>query len=155
MTQADRVLSTPPTKTPIDRNRRRFLTVAAGASVASIGTLAVAAMPAAAAAPAMPIRDSSPAASVVRAEEIVNLLRTCYVREGWKIDEAAAERALAYCRKCAEDGSDPDDEREAAFDFFRTHGQSLDWIFDGNVGALICRREKFLTRKKHGGCQAS
>ena len=45
MTQADRVLSTPPLNTPIDTNRRRFLTVAA---VASVGTLAVAAMPAAA-----------------------------------------------------------------------------------------------------------
>jgi hypothetical protein len=37
---------TPPTNTPIDTNRRRFLTVAAGASVASVGTLAVAAAPA-------------------------------------------------------------------------------------------------------------
>jgi hypothetical protein len=41
------VHSTPPTNTPIDTTRRRFLTVAAGASVASVGTLAVAAMPAA------------------------------------------------------------------------------------------------------------
>jgi hypothetical protein len=45
MTQADRVYITPPTNTPIDTTRRRFLTVAAGASVASVGTLAVAAMP--------------------------------------------------------------------------------------------------------------
>jgi hypothetical protein len=42
MTQATRVLSTPPLNTPIDTNRRRFLTVAAGASVASVGTLAAA-----------------------------------------------------------------------------------------------------------------
>jgi hypothetical protein len=49
MTQADSVLSTPRINTPIDTTtRRRFLTVAAGASVASVGTLAVAAMPAAA-----------------------------------------------------------------------------------------------------------
>jgi hypothetical protein len=48
MAQADRVHSTPPTNTPIDSKRRRFLAVAAGASVASVGTLAVAAaMPAA------------------------------------------------------------------------------------------------------------
>ena len=45
MTQADRVHSTPPLSTPIDTNRRRFLTAAAAASVAT-GTLAVAAMPA-------------------------------------------------------------------------------------------------------------
>jgi hypothetical protein len=51
MTQADRVHSTPPTNTsainPVDPTRRGFLAVAAGASVASVGTLAVAAAPAA------------------------------------------------------------------------------------------------------------
>jgi hypothetical protein len=45
MIEAESVLSTPPTNTPIDSKRRRFLAVAAGASVASVGTLAVAAMP--------------------------------------------------------------------------------------------------------------
>jgi hypothetical protein len=52
MTRADCVHSTPPLNTPIDTNRRRFLTVAAGASVASVGTLTAAAMPAAPASPA-------------------------------------------------------------------------------------------------------
>ena len=44
MTQADSVLSTPPTNTPIDTTRRRFLAVAAFASVAGAGSLAAAAM---------------------------------------------------------------------------------------------------------------
>jgi len=48
MDQADGVHSTPPTNTPIDTTRRRFLAVAVGASVASVGTLAAAAMPIAA-----------------------------------------------------------------------------------------------------------
>src|SRR3984893_11792672 len=43
MTKATRVHSTPPPNTPIDTKRRRFLAVAAGASVVSVGTLAVAA----------------------------------------------------------------------------------------------------------------
>jgi hypothetical protein len=43
MAKATRVHSTPPTNTPIDTERRRFLAVAAGASVVSVGTLAVAA----------------------------------------------------------------------------------------------------------------
>jgi hypothetical protein len=47
MDQADRVYITPPTNTPIDTTRRRFLAVSAGASVASVGALTVAAMPAA------------------------------------------------------------------------------------------------------------
>jgi len=50
MTQADRVHSTPPTNTPkitpVDTTRRRFITIAAGASVASVGSLAAVAMPA-------------------------------------------------------------------------------------------------------------
>jgi hypothetical protein len=82
--------------------------------------------------------DDRPVASLPRAEQIVELLTTCYVREGWKIDEAAAERALAYCRKYAEDGSDPDDERRAAMDFFHSHGQSLDWVFAGDIRGMIC-----------------
>jgi hypothetical protein len=48
MAKANRVHSTPPINTPIDTTRRRFLAVSAGASVASVGTLAAAAMPAAA-----------------------------------------------------------------------------------------------------------
>ena len=50
MTQADSVLSTPPTNTPIsqskpmDGSRRRFLAVAAFSSVAGAGSLAAAAM---------------------------------------------------------------------------------------------------------------
>jgi hypothetical protein len=45
MDQADRVHSTPPTNTPIDTTRRRFLALSAGASVASVGALTAAAMP--------------------------------------------------------------------------------------------------------------
>ena len=52
MTQADRVLSTPPTNTsatnppgPVDPTRRGFITLAAGASIVSVGSLAAVAMP--------------------------------------------------------------------------------------------------------------
>jgi hypothetical protein len=43
MTRADSVLSTPPTNTPVDTSRRRFLTIAAVASAVGSGTLAAAA----------------------------------------------------------------------------------------------------------------
>jgi hypothetical protein len=43
MTQADSVHSTPPTNTPIDTTRRRFLTVAAVGSMIGAGSLAFAA----------------------------------------------------------------------------------------------------------------
>jgi hypothetical protein len=55
MTQADRVFSTPPTNTsainPVDPTRRGFITLAAGASIISVGSLAAVAMPIAPAAP--------------------------------------------------------------------------------------------------------
>jgi hypothetical protein len=57
--------------------------------------------------------DDRPAASRPRAEQIVELLSTCYVREGWKINKAAAKRALAFVRGYAKDGSDPDDGRNS------------------------------------------
>jgi hypothetical protein len=58
MTQADSVLSTPPINTSVDPTRRRFLTVAAGASVASVGALTAAAM-----APGIPAAVTIPPAS--------------------------------------------------------------------------------------------
>jgi hypothetical protein len=44
MAQADSVHSTPPTNTPIDKTRRRFLTVAAVGSMIGAGSLAAVAM---------------------------------------------------------------------------------------------------------------
>lgn len=82
--------------------------------------------------------DSNPAAALARAVEVVDLLRARYICDGWGVDEPAAVRALAFCQKYAQDGTDPDDEREAAFDFFSSHGISLDWIFRGDVSSLIC-----------------
>jgi hypothetical protein len=44
MAQADSVLSTPPTNTPVDPTRRRFLTVAAIGSIVGAGSLTAVAM---------------------------------------------------------------------------------------------------------------
>jgi hypothetical protein len=85
--------------------------------------------------PLVVLGDDRPAASVARAEQIVELLTVCYVREGWKIDKSAAK-----------DGSDPDDEREAAFDFFHSHGQSLDWVLAGDIRGMICGLAKHSER---------
>ncbi|WP_213740936.1 hypothetical protein [Bradyrhizobium sp. dw_411] len=96
-------------------------------------------------APAMPTdqtEQNDRAAALVRMEQVVDLLRTCYVREGWKIDDVAAERALDFVRQYAKDGSESDEGREAALQFLGSHGQSLDWIFCGDVGGMICRLAK-------------
>jgi hypothetical protein len=71
MTQANRVHSTPPTNTPIDTTRRHFLAVAAGASVASVGTLAVAAMPTAA--PDSPACAVDPAFAVIAEKQAADV----------------------------------------------------------------------------------
>jgi hypothetical protein len=92
------------------------------------------------------IGDDRQATTLPRAEQIVELLTTCYVREGWKIDKAAAKRALAYCRAYAKDGSDPNEGRRVAMDFFHSHGQSLDWVFCGDIGGMICGLAKHSQR---------
>jgi hypothetical protein len=79
-------------------------------------------------------------------EQVVELLRTCYVRDGWKVDDESAERALEFARQYAKDGTETDEGREAAIDFVGSHGQSLDWVFCGDVGGMICRGAKHSER---------
>jgi hypothetical protein len=55
-------------------------------------------------------------------------------------------RFESYVRKYAKDGSDPDEGRKAALDFFHSHGQSLDWVFCGDIGGMICGLAKHLQR---------
>ena len=72
MTKADSVHSTPPTNTPVDTTRRRFITIAAGASIVSVGSLvAAAAIPATAnvtSDPAFALIAEKPAADVAHGE---------------------------------------------------------------------------------------
>jgi hypothetical protein len=132
--------------------------VAAGGAVLALATIPPAlAANAPAGSPANQLNDASEAceraADLARMEQIVDLLRTCYVREGWKIDDEAAERALEYSRQYAKDGSDPDEGRQATIDFVCSHGQSLDWAFGGDVGGMICRGAKHLrTSEQHCAC---
>ena len=90
------------------------------------------------------------AAALRRLEQMIDTLRTCAVCDGWHpngLDEAGANRALAYFRAGCPEESDKDfAERGAAFDFISSHGQSLDWIICGEPGGLICRAAKHSTR---------
>jgi hypothetical protein len=127
---------------PVDPTRRRFLTVAAAGSIA---TLAPAVAAPASSTPPSPDFEIDHKAILARVEQIVDLLRTCYVREGWKIDEAAADRALRYFRRHVEgppfenEDQDTIEFHEGVVEFVGSHGQSLDWIFDGDPGGMICR----------------
>jgi hypothetical protein len=84
-----------------------------------------------------------------RLEQIIETLRTRYIREGWRFDEKDASQALAHMRMLAkgpdEDVTDLMGEnavlfsQEVVFDFLFRHGQSLDWVFRGDIGSMISR----------------
>ncbi|MET4601091.1 hypothetical protein ABIB90_000542 [Bradyrhizobium sp. JR4.1] len=81
--------------------------------------------------------------NLARVEQIVDVLRTRYICEGWQMDEAGAARALIYFRRHVEGPPfENEDEDTAAYhqalEFFRSHGQNLDWIHDGNPVGMIC-----------------
>jgi hypothetical protein len=88
MAKANSVHSTPPTNTPIDSKRRRFLAVAAGASVASVSTLAVAAMPTAA--------PDSPACTIDPIFAVIDMYRqadaACIAAPGGDIPDDVGDR---------------------------------------------------------------
>jgi hypothetical protein len=86
-------------------------------------------------------------AMLARAEQMIDVLRSCYVSEGWKLDDEAAERTLRYFRRVAADPSllalspgadDADEEWHALMTFFSDHNQSLDWVFRGDPRGMIC-----------------
>jgi hypothetical protein len=85
-------------------------------------------------------RETGAAADLRRVREILQVLRTRHVRKGWKVDETAAAAALAWFegrvngRVCDEEMK----EGMKALWFLHRHGQSLDWVFAGDPGGMIC-----------------
>jgi hypothetical protein len=81
------------------------------------------------------------AAALARCEQIVDVLRSSFVREGWSLDEAGAESALSYFKNPVVTGPGEDDDYAfwAARDFLIDHGQSFDWVFDGSPNTMICQ----------------
>jgi hypothetical protein len=73
-----------------------------------------------------------------RFEQIIDLLRTCHVREGWRLDEEGAERTLRYFRRMAKGGREDHHEFTAAREFLYRNGQSLDWVILGDPRGMIC-----------------
>jgi hypothetical protein len=77
------------------------------------------------------------AAIIARAEDIVETLRGGFVREGWSLDETKATAFLDSVRQL-----DTDAEHAALGtirDWTREHGQSLDWLIEGDPTVMICR----------------
>jgi hypothetical protein len=76
-------------------------------------------------------------ATLARFEQMLEVLRANYICAGWRMDETEVELALQYFRRLARGGREMAREREAALQFLRDHGQSLDWICDGDVRGMI------------------
>jgi len=129
MTQATRVHSTPPTNTPIDTTRRHFLTVAAGASVASVGTLAVAAMPSAA--------PDSPACTIDPIFAVIERHRKAAREHNEAVDIHMAfeelgmegEKLAKYKRLVATTAAAYDELEDAGLDLINTRPTTLAGIF--------------------------
>jgi hypothetical protein len=99
----------------------------------------VAALPIAAPAMAAEHPDDH-AATLARAEQIVETLRTNYVAEGWTLFEPAAEEMLGFFRRRLEGKPERDNEfKMDVVEFFAAHGQSLDWVLFGDPSVMICR----------------
>jgi hypothetical protein len=111
--------------------------------VAVTTALAGAAIPIAGVVPALALAADNPidyAGALARAEQVIDYLRTCHVCEGWHgrgLDEEAAERMLQYFRNPPPE-DDPDDKFIEVVRWAADHGQSLDWIVDGEPGGMIC-----------------
>jgi hypothetical protein len=83
--------------------------------------------------------------AIPRMEQMIATLESCFVTEGWHerwksgpMPKLAAD-VIAYSRARA-GGAREDAAEEAKLNaFIDSCGQSLDWIFDGNVGGLICK----------------
>jgi hypothetical protein len=105
MAKATRVYSTSPTNTPIDTTRRRFIAISAGASVASVGPLAVAA--------AMPATASySAACAVDPAFALIAAKLAADAAHGEAID--AQDKADTECGNDSDASFEADEKCEAA-----------------------------------------
>jgi hypothetical protein len=78
----------------------------------------------------------SPEATVARAQQLVEILGNCYIREGWKLDGDRAAKFVENVRTFDEhDGECP--KFRMVLDWMHDHGQSLDWLFTGDIGGII------------------
>jgi hypothetical protein len=95
-----------------------------------------AAVPAAAAL-ALPAAAGDRAAILARAEQVVELLRSRHICEGWRLDEVRAADFLESVGRL--DFTDGDsDEMTKIVGWAADHGQSVDWIVRGDVAGMIC-----------------
>jgi hypothetical protein len=86
-----------------------------------------------------------------RMVQIVALLRTRDVCDGWKIDNDLADSALGYLKKLAAGEFSEDqavDQIPVLIRFCDAHNQSLDWVLLGDPAVMICESASRSERAK-------
>ena len=81
-----------------------------------------------------------------RLEAIIECLADRQVRA--TVDCAAAARAVEYCRKRAAGAPEDLDAEAEINDIVYRHGQSLDWVFRGDPGVMICNLAEGTTSRR-------
>jgi hypothetical protein len=80
-----------------------------------------------------------------RMEHIIATLESCFVMDGWHekwksgpMPKLAAD-VVSYLRTRAAGARENATQESKVIDFVGRCGQSLDWIFDGDLRGLICK----------------
>jgi hypothetical protein len=131
-----------------------------GAPVAALTSAASAAAVAAPSIAALDHPERTAAEQLARVEQMIGWLRTSYICDGWKLDEAAADRVLRFFRTSVqfptthEHQPDYQDEWMFVISFINDHGQSFDWLLAGDVGGMICKGARRSSRATATALQA-
>jgi hypothetical protein len=113
--------------------------ILAGAASASVAVVQPGAVRIANAKPIAGLAALDKAATIRRAQKIVDVLGGRYVREGWNeaFDKERAAKFLEAVR--SEDYTADNDPAGAVVSaWMRDHNQSFDWLYSGNPGVMLC-----------------
>ena len=128
-----------PIAPPARTSRRGFImnSIVSSASLATVAAIAPSAALADTAVAISAARDDKEAV-IARAQQIVEVLSNRFVCDGWHehFDQQRAAEFLDAVRR--EDWSADDPSQCVITSWIRDHGQSLDWLYRGDPGGLIC-----------------
>jgi hypothetical protein len=82
------------------------------------------------------------AGMIARAEQIVDLLSNRYIREGWH-ESFDRQRAAQFIESVRRFDPNADDEHFMTMRYWMPdHGQSFDWLLEGDASGMICQSAK-------------
>jgi hypothetical protein len=136
---ADQTNNDRPSARGVSGVSRRSLVMNTAVSVASLASATAVASPIETPKAPLPAEIDSSAAMIARAEQIVEVLGDRFVCDGWH-EHFNQQRASAFldAARRVDYSADDDPATAMVLAWSREHGQSLDWLFDGDPVGLIC-----------------